>query len=133
MAVVHLISTFICFLICLLPIMWFHFVSLLQPDTPSHVVHFLWSQKNSCIIETWNVLLWKWKLECSHTGFYSLVKYRSPKFSSKVRIFLHVIFEIFYNIFWNTFPGNKIAWNTSDSPLKIYIYFQWPQWRKSLP
>lgn len=62
-------------------------------STP-HLVYFLWSQKNRCIIETWDILLWEWKLDFSHTRFYSSIKYRSPKFSSQVRIILDVIFEI---------------------------------------
>ena len=74
-------------------LMWYVFVSLFHP-TPPHEVHFLWPHKNRRIVEARNVLLWEWKLEFSHPGFYSLVSYRSPKLSSKVRIILCVIFVI---------------------------------------
>lgn len=84
------------------------FLCLLSALPFSHAVYFLWSPKNRCIIETWTVLLWKWKLECSHTGFYSLAKCRTPKFPSKVRIILHAMFEIIL-FFTSTFSGKKIA------------------------
>lgn len=103
---------------------FFSFCDVYVPP-PVPVVYFLWSQKNRCIIETWAVLLWKWKLVCSHRGFHSLVKYRSPKFSSKVRMILDVVFEII-TIIWNTFSEQKIAWNISDSSLKTMNQFSVP-------
>jgi hypothetical protein len=91
------------------------------PSAP--VVYFLWSPKNRCINETWDILLWKWELDGCHTGFYSFVKYRSPEFSSKVRIILDVVFELLLWYEIHMFKS-KISWNTSIPFLKWWIDFQ---------